>query len=62
LTDNPQVKQAMEAALAVRLQLNNQEALLAAAESISQAAFEFAASADGATLGALDPLLPTQVK
>jgi hypothetical protein len=62
LVDNPQVKQAMDAALGVRLKLNNRDALLAAAEAISHAAFEFAATADGATLGALDPLLPKQFK
>ena len=49
----------MEAALGARLKLNNREALLAAADEIGQAAFEFAATADGATLGAIDPLLPT---
>jgi hypothetical protein len=62
LIDNPQVTQAMDAALGVRLQLNNRDALLAAAGAISQAAYEFAESADGAALGAIDPLLPTQFK
>jgi hypothetical protein len=62
LLDNPQVKLAMTAALGVRLQLNNREALLAAADAIGQAAFEFAQTANGATLGAVDPLLPTQFK
>ncbi len=62
LVDNPHVKQAMDAALGARLRLNNRETLLAAAESISQAAFEFAQTADGAALGAIDPLLPTQFK
>jgi hypothetical protein len=58
LTDNPQVKQALDAALAVRLKLNNRDALVAAADAISRAAYEFAAKADGATLAAIDPLLP----
>jgi hypothetical protein len=62
LLDNPQVQQAMDAALAVRLKLDNREELLAAAETISQAAYEFAESADGATLGVIDRLLPTQYK
>lgn len=62
LIDNPHVQQAMDAALAVRLKLNNREALLAAADAISRAAYEFAEAADGAALGAIDPLLPTQYK
>jgi hypothetical protein len=62
LLDNPQVKLAVTAALGVRLQLNNREALLAAADVIGQAAFEFADTANGAALGAIDPLLPKQFK
>jgi hypothetical protein len=62
LLDNPQVKLAMTAALGVRLQLNNREALLAAADVIGQAAFDFAENANGAELGAVDPLLPKQFK
>jgi hypothetical protein len=58
LTDNPQVKQALDAALAVRLKLNNKDALVAAADVISRAAYEFAAAADGATLEPVDKLLP----
>jgi hypothetical protein len=58
LVDNPQVKLAMDAALGVRLKLNNRDALLAAAETISHAAYEFAATADGAMLAAIDGLLP----
>jgi hypothetical protein len=62
LLDNPQVKLAMTAALGVRLQLNNRAALLAAADVIGKAAFEFADTANGAALGAIDPLLPKQFK
>jgi hypothetical protein len=62
LLDNPQVKLAMTAALGVRLQLNNRAALLAAADVIGQAAFDFAQTANGAALGAVDPLLPKQFK
>jgi hypothetical protein len=62
LINNPHVKLAMDAALGVRLKLNNREALIAAADTIGQAAFEFAGTADGASLGAVDPLLPTQFK
>ena len=58
LVDNPQVKQAIGAALDVRLQLNNREALIAAADEIGRAAHEFAATADGTSLGAVDQFLP----
>lgn len=58
LVDNPQVKQALDAALGVRLKLNNREGLIAAADEIGRAAFEFAATADGTKLGAIDQLLP----
>jgi hypothetical protein len=58
LIDNPHVRAATDAALSVRLKLNNREALLAAADAISAAAYEFAATTDGAQLGAIDALLP----
>jgi hypothetical protein len=58
LIDNQHVQRAMDAALGVRLELNNREALMAAAEEIGKAAYEFAATADGAQLAAIDPLLP----
>jgi hypothetical protein len=57
LIDNPQVQSAVQAALAVRLKLNNREALEGAADAVGRAAHEFAATADGAALGAVDPLL-----
>jgi hypothetical protein len=59
LIENPQVAAATQAALGVRLKLNNRDALVTAADKIGKAAHEFAASADGAALSALDPLLPT---
>lgn len=59
LVQNPQVAAAMDAALGVRLKLNNREALIAAADEIGRQAYEFAATADGASLAAIDPLLPT---
>jgi hypothetical protein len=59
LVENPHVAAAMKAALGVRLKLDNREALIAAANEISSQAYEFAATADGATLAAIDPLLPT---
>ncbi|MCA9236238.1 MAG: cytochrome c family protein [Planctomycetales bacterium] len=58
LVDNPQVDAAMQAALAVKLKLHNGEALVGAADAIGQAAYEFAATTDGTSLAALDPLLP----
>jgi len=58
LIDNQHVRAAVDAALAVRLKLNNREALVAAADAIGRAGQEFAATADGATLGAIDSLLP----
>lgn len=58
LIDNQHVRNATDAALSVRLKLNNRDALLAAADAISQAAYEFAATADGAQLAAIDSLLP----
>jgi hypothetical protein len=59
LVQNPQVAAAMDAALGARLKLNNREALIAAADEIGRQAYEFAATADGASLAAIDPLLPT---
>jgi hypothetical protein len=58
LIDNPQVNAALDAALAVRLKLNNRAALVAAADAVSRSAYEFAATADGAKLAAIDRLLP----
>jgi hypothetical protein len=58
LIDNQHVREAMEAALGARLKLNNRETLVAAADAVGRAAQEFAATADGATLGAIDSLLP----
>ena len=59
LVQNPQVAAALDAALDVRLKLNNREALIAAADEIGRQAYEFAATADGSQLAAIDPLLPT---
>lgn len=57
--DDPHVQQAMDAALLAPLRLNQQEALLSAADAIGKAAFTFAQQADGNELAALDPLLPS---
>jgi hypothetical protein len=59
LVENPHVQSAVQAALGVRLKLNNRDALVAAADEIGKSALEFAGVADGATLAAIDPLLPT---
>jgi hypothetical protein len=58
LIDNPQVDEAVTAALSVRLKLNNRDALVAAADAVSRAAYDFAATANGAELQAIDALLP----
>src|SRR4029078_13628429 len=57
LVDNPQVRAGVGAMLQALLKLNNREALIAAADAVGRAAQEFAATADGATLGAIDSLL-----
>jgi hypothetical protein len=59
LVQNPHVAEAMQAALGARLKLNNRETLVAAADAIGRAANDFAETADGAELTAIDPLLPT---
>lgn len=59
IVDNSHIQQALEAALATPLKLGNRDALLEAADTIGQAAYQFAATADGAELEAVDPLLPT---
>jgi hypothetical protein len=64
LINNQHVREAVDAALGARLKLNNRATLVAAADAVGVAAQEFAATADGATLGAIDSLLPapTQYK
>jgi hypothetical protein len=58
LTDDPNVQQALDAALSAPLKLNQRESLLAAAKAIGQAAFAFAEKAEGKNLATIDPLLP----
>jgi hypothetical protein len=58
LIQNPHVDAALEAALAARLKLNNRAALISAADAVGKAASEFAMTANGAELAAIDPLLP----
>ena len=57
--DNAQVRRARDAAVAVRLKLNNRAALVAAADAIGAAALEFASTSDGGDLAAVDALLPS---
>jgi hypothetical protein len=58
LIDDPHVRKALQAALAVPLKLNHRTELSVAADAVGAAAFMFATQADGNTLAALDPLLP----
>jgi hypothetical protein len=58
LLDDPNIDTALEAALSVPLKLNHQAELISAADTIGKAAFEFASTADGNILAAIDPLLP----
>jgi hypothetical protein len=60
LVDNQHVRDAVDAMLAARLKLNNRDALLSAANAVGAAGEQFAATADGATLNAIDSLLPAQ--
>jgi len=58
LLHDPHVQIALDAALAVPLKLNRRDALLAAADKVGTAAYEFAKVADGKQLAAVDRLLP----
>jgi hypothetical protein len=58
LVSNPHVDDALQAALAVPLKLNQREQLTAAADAVGKAAFGFATETDGNALAAIDPLLP----
>jgi hypothetical protein len=58
LVSDPHIDDALQAALSVPLQLNQQKQLTAAAAAVGKAAFEFAKDAAGEKLSAIDPLLP----
>jgi hypothetical protein len=58
LINEPLLQPAIEAVAAVELRLNNQQAILAAADAVGKAAYAFAEQADGNRLAALDPLIP----
>ncbi len=57
--ENPDVEDAVQAALSVPLKLNRSQELEAAAATVGKAARAFAETVDGSTLGAIDPLLPS---
>ncbi len=56
--DHPLVSQALDAVAELELTLGNESAVLAAADSIGQAGYQFA-EVDGNTLSAIDELLPS---
>lgn len=58
MIQDPNVDDALRAALAVPLKLNHRVELVEAADVVSQAARDFAATADGNTLSPIDALLP----
>ena len=58
LVNDPLIQPALDAVATLELRLGKSEAILAAADMISKAAYEFAAQADGNRLAALDPMLP----
>jgi len=58
LVSDPLLAPALDAVATVELRLANHDAILAAADRVGKAAYEFAAQADGKKLSAVDPLLP----
>ncbi|QDU55193.1 cytochrome c family protein [Aeoliella mucimassa] len=55
--DHPLLGKALDAVATLQLTLDNQQAMLAAADQVAEAAYEFA-TVDGSTLQAIDRLLP----
>jgi hypothetical protein len=58
LINEPLLVPALEAVATVELRLGNAVAILAAADAVGKAAFEFAEKADGSRLAAIDAYLP----
>jgi hypothetical protein len=58
LINDPLLRPAIDAVAEVELRLNNDEAIVAAANSVGKVAFAFAEQADGNRFAALDPLIP----
>ncbi len=55
---HPEIRKMLDVIRSVKLSLNNRSNLLIAADKVKALGEEFASNADGATLGALDDLLP----
>ena len=58
--NNPELEQILDAAYGVKLKLGNSENLISAAKTISQVAFEFAATTDGAGISSIDDRIPPE--
>jgi hypothetical protein len=58
LVREPLIQSALDAVASLELRLENQAAIVAAADAVGEAAYQFAENVDGNTLAALDPLLP----
>ncbi len=58
LIHEPLIQPALDAVAAVELRLENEAAIVAAADAVGEAAYRFAEEADGEKFTALDPLLP----
>ena len=56
--DEPLLQSALDAVATVELRLGNAAAIVAAADAVGKAAFDFAEQADGDRFAAIDPLLP----
>lgn len=56
--DDERIARALESVATLELTLDNSAAILAAADEISKAAYEFAETADGTKLAAIDELVP----
>jgi hypothetical protein len=58
--NDPLIQTALDAVATVELRLGNTNAIVAAADAVGKAGYEFAAKADGERLAALDVMLPQQ--
>ncbi len=58
LINDPLLAPALDAVATVELRLGNSAAIIAAADAVGKAAYEFAEHADGTHLSAIDPMLP----
>ena len=60
--EDPLLLEILQIAVAVKLKLNNQVQILAAADKIAELGFEFASTRDGSSLSVLDGFIPTDRK